>query len=198
MIDCGFHRFFLAVHYLKEQIMSYLGDGRQRGVKIDYIVEDAPQGTAGSLRRFINQSGLPLVVSNGDVVTNQHFSEILQFHDQQNAQITLVCKQEGVDISYGVVESDEKGTLTSIQEKPRLSYLVNTGIYVIDPAVLHLLPQRSYFMTDLVDAVREHGGRVCVFQTQEYWRDVGTMDCYAQVMQDMKLGKVRSYPPRHG
>lgn len=196
LVDCGFHRFYLAVHYLKEQIMHYLGDGSRRGVSIEYIVEDSPQGTAGSLRRFAsrNGNGLPLVVTNGDVVTNQHFTDVLRFHRQQEAQLTLVCKQEGVDISYGVVECDEHGMLTSIQEKPRLTYLINAGMYIVEPDVLHLLPARSYFMTDLVDEVRESGGRVSVFQSDEYWRDVGTMDGYAQVIQDLRTGKVKSYP----
>jgi dTDP-glucose pyrophosphorylase len=196
LIDCGFHRFYLAVHYLKEQLTAYLGDGSKRGVSIEYIVEDSPQGTAGSLRRFVGSGSLPLVVTNGDVVTNQHFTEVLRFHQQQQAQMTLVCKQEGVDISYGVVESDEHGVLVSIQEKPRLNYLINAGMYIVEPSVLHLLPARSYFMTDLVDEVRETGGRVCVFRTDEYWRDVGTMDGYAQVIQDLRTGKVKSYPPR--
>lgn len=198
LIDCGFHRFHLAVHYMKEQLIGYLGDGSRRGVSIEYIVEDSPQGTAGSLRRFASRNGssLPLVVTNGDVVTNQHFSEILRFHRQQAAQMTLVCKQEGVDISYGVVECDEDSVLTSIQEKPRLNYLINAGMYIVEPSVLHLLPARSYFMTDLVDEIRKAGGRVSVFQTSEYWRDVGTMEGYAQVIQDIKTGKVKSYPAR--
>lgn len=198
LIDCGFHRFHLAVHYLKEQLINHLGDGSKHGISIEYIVEDSPQGTAGSLRRFAsrNASSLPLVVTNGDVITNQHFNDVLRFHEQQGAQMTLVCKQEGVDISYGVVECDDEGVLTSIQEKPRLNYLINAGMYIVEPSVLHLLPARSYFMTDLMDEIRKAGGKVCVFQTEEYWRDVGTMDGYAQVIQDIKTGTVKSYPPK--
>jgi dTDP-glucose pyrophosphorylase len=198
LVDCGFHRFYLAVHYMKDQLMNYLGDGSSRGISIEYIVEDSPQGTAGSLRRFASRqpNSLPLVVTNGDVVTNLHFNDVLRFHRQQSAGLTLVCKPEGMDISYGVVECDDDGVLTSIIEKPRLTYLINAGMYIVEPDVLNLLPTRSFFMTDLVDEIRKQGGRVCVYQSTEYWRDVGTMEGYAQVIQDIKTGKVKSYPMR--
>lgn len=194
LVDCGFHRFYVAVHYLKEQIAEYLGDGSQRGVSIDYIVEDSPRGTAGSLRELVSREELPILVTNGDVITNQHFGEALAFHRRQAAQLTLVCKEEGVDISYGVVECDAKGEFTSISEKPRLSFLINTGIYVLEPSILQMVPDQRYFMTDLINNLRENGGRVSVFKTREYWRDVGTMDCYAQVIKDIHTGLVRSYP----
>lgn len=191
LVDCGFYRFFVAVHYLKEQVIDYLGDGSGRGIKVEYIVEDQPQGTAGSLRVLEKREELPVVVTNGDVVTNQHFGEVLEYHQQKQADITIVCKEDGVDISYGVVESDESGTLSSISEKPRLSYLINAGIYVVEPAVIPLLPHNRVFMTDLINKLRDQGGKVSVFTTGEYWRDVGTIDCYAQIIKDVRSGLVR-------
>jgi dTDP-glucose pyrophosphorylase len=194
LVECGFHRFYVAVHYLKDQIMDYLGDGSQRGVSFEYLVEDTPRGTAGSLRELTCTEELPILVTNGDVITNQHFGEVLAFHRRQAAQLTVVCKEDGVDISYGVIETDGNGDFSSISEKPRLSFLINTGIYVIDPSILRLVPDERFFMTDLINGLRATGGRVGVFKTREYWRDVGTMDCYAQVIKDIHTGLVRSYP----
>jgi dTDP-glucose pyrophosphorylase len=193
LVDCGFHRFYVAVHYLKDQIISYLGDGQQRGVSIEYIEEESPRGTAGSLRLLNSREEMPILVTNGDVITNQHCGEVLRHHQRHDAQLTVVCKEDSVDISYGVVECGPDGTLASISEKPRLSFLINTGIYVVEPSVLSLVPDRRYFMTDLINSVRDEGRKVSVFKTREYWRDVGTLDCYAQVVKDIHSGLVRSY-----
>ena len=198
LLDCGIHRHFVAVHYLKEQVMGYLGDGSSRGMQVEYIIEETPLGTAGSLRTIADKVDQPLLVNNGDVITNQRFGEILRFHNSEGAQITVVCKEAGVDISYGVVECNGDGTLQSISEKPRLSYLVNTGIYVVSPEVLQLVPDRSCYMTDMIELVRGKGGRVSVFKTKEYWRDIGTIDCYAQVIKDIHSGLVRSFDGING
>lgn len=195
LLDCGFYRFYVAVHYMKEMIMEYLGDGSDRGIEIKYIVEETPQGTAGSLRTLIDQENLPIVVTNGDVITNQRFGDILRFHKSNKADITVVCREDGVNISYGVVESDEQGNLLDINEKPRLNYLINTGMYIVNPGVFENVPDKKCFMTDVIGATREHGGTVKVFQCHEYWRDVGTIDCYAQVIKDIKSGLVRNLPP---
>src|SRR5690606_23724704 len=104
-------------------------------------------------------------------------------------------REDGVNISYGVVESDEAGNLLDINEKPRLNYLINTGMYVINPEVFQNVPEKKCFMTDVIAATREQGGTVKVFQCHEYWRDVGTIDCYAQVIKDIKSGLVRNLPP---
>ena len=195
LLDCGFYRYRVAVHYLKDEIRGYLGDGVLRGVQVSYIDEETPLGTAGSLSYLAGQESAPIIVTNGDVITNQDFAEILRFHQDQGAMVTVVCKEDGVDISYGVVESNEAGELVAINEKPRLSYLINTGIYVIEPAVLNMVPRQKLFMTDLINTVRQQGGKISVFQTHEYWKDVGTIDCYAQVIKDIRSGVVRSFPP---
>lgn len=195
LLDCGFHRFYVAVHYMKEMIIEYLGDGSDRGIEIQYIIEETPQGTAGSLRQLIDRETHPIVVTNGDVITNQRFGDILRFHKGNKADITVVCREDGVNISYGVVESDEQGNLLEINEKPRLNYLINTGMYVVNPGVFRNVPEKKCFMTDVIDATRKQGGSVKVFQCHEYWRDVGTIDCYAQVIKDIKSGLVRNLPP---
>lgn len=195
LLDCGFHRFYVAVHYKKEMIMDYLGDGSDRGIEVKYIIEETPKGTAGSLRCLIDKETQPIVVTNGDVITNQRFGDILRFHKGNKADITVVCREDGVNISYGVVEADEQGNLMDINEKPRLNYLINTGMYVINPAVFENVPNKKCFMTDVIASTRQHGGAVKVFECHEYWRDIGTIDCYAQVIKDIKSGLVRNLPP---
>ena len=195
LLDCGFYRFYVAVHYKKEMIMDYLGDGSDRGIEVKYMIEETPKGTAGSLRGLIDRETQPIVVTNGDVITNQRFGDILRFHKTHKADITIVCREDGVNISYGVVESDDEGNLLDINEKPRLNYLINTGMYVINPAVFENVPDKKCFMTDVIATTRDRGGVVKVFQCHEYWRDVGTIDCYAQVIKDIKSGLVRNLPP---
>ncbi len=195
LLDCGFYRQFIAVHYLMEQVMEYLGDGGNRGLSVNYLVEETPLGTAGSLRSLAGKETMPVLVTNGDVITNQRFGEVLRFHNLHKAEITIVCKEDSVDISYGVVEQRVDGTLKSLSEKPSLSYLVNTGLYFVNPDLLSLIPDKPFNMTDLIKAVQKRGGKVSVFVTREYWRDVGTIDCYAQVMKDIRSGLVRSFEP---
>ncbi|OPX21818.1 MAG: hypothetical protein B1H03_05900 [Planctomycetales bacterium 4484_113] len=190
LVDCGFYRFHIAVHYLKEQIIEHFGDGNGRGLSISYLIEETPLGTAGALSRLADRENLPLIVNNGDVITTQPMGEVLRFHRDQKAQLTVLCKAERHDISYGVVEVNESGELASISEKPSLNYLINTGIYVVDPEVLKLVPARECYMTEVIRAVRAAGGRVVVFETKEYWRDVGTFDSYARVIRDMRAGLV--------
>jgi dTDP-glucose pyrophosphorylase len=191
LLDSGIHRFYVAVHYMKEQVMRYLGDPREHGVELEYLVESEPQGTAGSLRSLIGREQQPVIVTNGDVITNQRLGEVLRFHRSQQAQLTVVCKEEGVDITYGVVERGQDDELLSITEKPRLSYLISTGIYIVEPDVLRLVPEGRCHMTELITRVKEAGGRVSVFTTQAYWRDVATYGCYAQVMDDASSGLLR-------
>lgn len=190
LVECGFYRFHIAVHYLKEQIMDHFDDGADRGLSISYLIEETPLGTAGALGRLVGQEHLPLIVNNGDVITTQPMAEVVRFHGEQKAQVTVLCKAEHHDISYGVVEVNEVGELAGINEKPSLSYLINTGIYVLEPEVLQLVPDRECYMTEVIRAVSAAGGRVVVFETKEYWRDVGTFDTYARVIRDLRAGLV--------
>jgi len=190
LLECGFYRFHFAVHYLKEQIVEHFGDGVDRGLSISYLVEETPLGTAGALSRLVGNEQLPIIVNNGDVITTQPMGEVLRFHREHRAQITVLCKSEHHEISYGVVEVGESGELATISEKPSLSYLINTGIYVLEPEVLALVPSRECYMTEVIRMVKAAGGKVAVFETKEYWRDVGTFDSYARVIRDMRAGLV--------
>ena len=134
----GLKNIYLSVNHFKEQIIDYFGDGSELGLNINYLIEDSPLGTAGSLKLLPNSIKSPIIVANGDVLTNLNPSHLLNFHNDQNSIATLCVREEKIHVPFGVVET--KGTeLVSFQEKPTFYKLVNAGIYVIDPILLDFI-----------------------------------------------------------
>lgn len=172
-IDIGFRKFFLSVNYLKEQIIEHFGDGKGWGVSIDYLVEHEPLGTAGSLQLLPESVQEPFLVMNGDVLTRLNPSHLLRFHVDHDAAGTLCVREHTTNVPFGVVQT--KGIeLASFKEKPSYTYLVNAGVYVIDPVLLSLLPpHQATDMPTLLENAQKAGHRVAVCPIHEYWIDVG-------------------------
>jgi dTDP-glucose pyrophosphorylase len=174
----GFHRFFVSLNYLGDMIRDHFGDGSQWGVQIEYLTEDKPLGTAGSLSLLPTRSDKPLVVMNGDILTKIDFRQLLQFHEEHKAQATTCVRDYFVDVPYGVIDNDGH-RIRGIHEKPRHRFLVNAGIYTLQPDVLELIPRGDYFdMPMLIDALIARGQHACVFPIREYWIDVGRLEEY--------------------
>jgi dTDP-glucose pyrophosphorylase len=172
-IASGFRRFYMSVNYLKEQIISHFEDGSRWGVSINYLVENEPLGTAGSLQLLPNSLTSPLIVLNGDVLTRLNPSQLLHFHAEHHAQATLCVHKHEITVPFGVVQANGV-ELAGFQEKPTYRHLVNAGIYVIDPQLLPLLPPHQYTdMPSLLHAAQQAGHRVVVRPIHEYWIDVG-------------------------
>lgn len=172
-IASGFRRFYFSVNYLKEKIIEYFDDGARWGVSINYLVENEPLGTAGSLQLLPDSLREPFLVLNGDVLTRLNPSQLLHFHREQQAHATLCVRQHELTIPFGVVQT--KGVeLASFEEKPTYRHLVNAGVYVIEPQLLPLLPpHQSTDMPSLLHAAQQAGLRVAVCPIHEYWLDVG-------------------------
>ena len=172
-ISSGFRHFYLSVNYLKEQIIEHFEDGSRWGVSIDYLIEDKPLGTAGSLQLLPDSLVEPFLVLNGDVLTRFNSSHLLKFHSEHIAKATLCVREHEVKVPFGVVETNGV-ELTSFEEKPTYRYLINAGVYVIDPQLLPLLPNhQSTDMPSLLAKAREAGHRIAVCPIHEYWIDVG-------------------------
>jgi dTDP-glucose pyrophosphorylase len=179
-IDAGFSQFTLSVNYLKEQIISYFGNGRKWGVNIDYLEEDKPLGTVGALASLNNVSDEPLLVINGDVLTKINFAELLKFHGECESAATICVRQHSVTIPFGVVNMNGH-KVSSLQEKPTLSEYVSAGIYVLSPELLGLIPKDSFFdMPQLIQESIEARHTVNAFPIHEYWLDVGHPETLAQ------------------
>jgi len=172
-IDAGFQHFYLSVNYLKKQIQDYFGDGARWQVRIDYLEETLPLGTGGALSLLPQKPTEPLLVLNGDVLTRIDYGRLLRFHDEHQAAATLCVREHTTQIPYGVVRMDDLHVLTLI-EKPVFSHYVNAGIYLLDPALLDLVPQDRFFdMPTLLEKAMQRQHRVSAFPIHEYWLDVG-------------------------
>lgn len=174
MVAAGFTRFTFTVNYLAEQIESHFGDGSRWGAEIDYVREPKPLGTAGALGLIKRPGTEPLLVLNGDILTKVDFPALIDFHRAEKGVATICVKRHEIQVPYGVVEHSGR-RLTRFVEKPTQRFLVNAGIYVLEPRALAWLPKRRRCdMPELLDRIRarKRGGVAC-FPIQEYWLDVG-------------------------
>ncbi len=172
----GFTHFVLAIRYLGHMISEYFGDGSKWAVNISYLQETLPLGTAGALALMHDIPDTPIVVTNGDVLTDIHYGEIIDFHLNHNATATMAVRLHEWQHPFGVVQTDGVH-ITGFEEKPTLRYLVNAGIYVLSPEALRLIePGKPCHMPEVFDALREHGQCTIVYPMHEIWMDVGRPD----------------------
>ncbi len=183
--DAGIRQFDVTTHYLPEKIMAHFGDGRSFGIEITYVSEETPLGTAGALG-LIENPNRPLLVINGDILTTLDFRAMWSFHRANKAALTVAVRQYEYQVPYGVMES-EGAYLHQLSEKPRLNFLVNAGIYLLEPAVRPHIPTGQRFnMTDLMQSLLDDGRPVANFPIIEYWLDIGQHADYQQAQKDFK------------
>lgn len=173
LVGFGIRKIYLAINYHGEMIETYFGDGSSFGCSIEYLKEQEALGTGGALSLLPDPPTHPLIVMNGDLVTQVNIAGLLEFHEQVKAEATITGRAYQTEIPYGVIEKDEN-RLRQLHEKPLFHYLINAGIYVVNPEVLSLIPNRQYFpMTHLFDALLEKKSLVGVYVLNEEWIDVG-------------------------
>jgi dTDP-glucose pyrophosphorylase len=172
----NFKKFLISVNHLADIIKNYFQDGSLFGVEINYIEEKKPLGTAGSLSLMREKPQKPFFVSNGDVLSKVNVSEMLDFHIQNKALITVGMSQYKHQIPYGVFEVEDKG-IKSFNEKPIKTFFINAGIYIIDPEVLDIIPKNKFInMTDIINIFMNNSKNVLAFPIHEYWIDIGQLD----------------------
>ena len=182
--DAGIHKVNVATHHLSGKITEHFGDGREFGVELNYVAEDRPLGTAGALS-LLSTPEEPLLVINGDIVTDVNFRAMLAYHRELDADMTVAVRQYDFQVPYGVVECDGSD-IRAIMEKPKLGFFVNAGIYLLDGSVHEFVPESERFdMTDLISRLIESGRRVVSFPVREYWVDVGHPAEYEKVVDDL-------------
>jgi NDP-sugar pyrophosphorylase family protein len=169
----GFNHFLISLHYLGEMIEDYFGDGGKLGVNISYISEGVPLGTAGSLSLMTRRPMLPFIVTNGDVLTDIHYNDFLDFHIRQGAHATMAVRQHEIQNQFGVVRTNGV-EIEGFEEKPVYRSHVNAGIYVLSPNVLdHLECGEHCDMPTLFERIKKKDGRTIVYPMHEPWLDVG-------------------------
>jgi dTDP-glucose pyrophosphorylase len=189
-VKAGLPRIYIAINYLHEQIESHFGNGSRFGVPITYLREDYKLGTAGALSLLEHDPDGPLLVVNGDVLTTSDYSNMLRFHSEHCATVTVGAVQYCVQIPYGVLETDGVW-VTAVREKPSQQFLCNAGIYTLSPEVLQLVPAGRFFdMPELIAAEMARGGRICTFPIHEYWTDIGNAADLARARADISALEV--------
>jgi NDP-sugar pyrophosphorylase family protein len=187
--ESGIRRVNVTTHYLADKIKEHFDDGRDFGVEIDYVDEDRPLGTAGALG-LMEAPDQPLLVMNGDILTRINFQAMLSYHREHDADLTVGVRQYDLEVPYGVVEC-EGSRVRRLREKPRYNFLVNAGIYLLEPSVHCYIPNGQRFdMTDLIEKLLKDGRTVVSFPIVEYWLDIGEPVDYEQAQEDVKNGRV--------
>jgi dTDP-glucose pyrophosphorylase len=179
LVDHGIKNINISINYLGHVIQDYFGDGSRFGCSIRYIAESKELGTAGPLRGMVDRTTSPILVVNGDLVTSVDFSACIDFHRIRRHDLTMGVSKYDYQIPFGVVNTNQDGIVTEIQEKPRYSFTVNAGLYAVEPSLLALIPEDAFFpMTDFIDLAIKAGRSVGAFAVHESWADVGILDQY--------------------
>ncbi len=172
----GFTQFLLAIHYLGHMIEDHFGNGDSLGVKIDYLREQFPIGTAGALSLIEPLPHTPFVVTNGDVITDIRYGELLDFHIHHNAAATMAVRVHEWQHPFGVVQT-QGVEIVGFEEKPIARTHINAGVYALDPGVLGNLSNDAHCdMPTLFERLQAKGKRTVAYPMYEPWLDVGRPD----------------------
>ena len=172
----GFSHFILAIHYLGHMIEDYFGNGERLGVRIEYLHEKSPLGTAGALGQLKPHPDAPFVVTNGDVITDIGYGEILDFHTRYDAVATMAVRLHELQHPYGVVQT-QGVEITGFEEKPVARSHINAGVYVLSSQVLNeLQAETACDMPALFERLKEKNKRIVAYPMHEPWLDVGRPD----------------------
>ena len=169
----GFQKFVLAIHYLGHMIENHFGNGHSLGVEITYLREEFPQGTAGALAMLRPQLEAPFVVTNGDVITDIRYGELLDFHVRHAATATMAIRLHEWQNPFGVVHLDGM-EIVGFEEKPIARSHINAGVYALDPEALSSLSANAYCdMPSLFERLQLKALRTVAYPVHEQWIDVG-------------------------
>lgn len=165
--DYGVQDFYATVNYRKNMIKSYFSESSE-GYEITYVEEDKPLGTAGSLQLINGEFDRPFIVTNCDILIHADYEDIYKYHKESGNELTIVTALKNIVVPYGVVHSSENGAVISMDEKPKLSYFVNTGMYILNENLLEEIPKDTFFhMTHLSEKLLKEGRRVGMYPISE-------------------------------
>jgi NDP-sugar pyrophosphorylase family protein len=183
--NAGISKVQLTTHYKAEAIQQHFGDGKKFGIELQYVNEDEPLGTAGALGS-VAVSEQPMLVLNGDILTQVDFRAMIAFHREHAAELTVGVRQYDFQVPYGVIQCDGEH-VRGIEEKPTFNFFVNAGVYLLEPSAHRSIPSAQKFdMTDLIKKLRVEARRVVAFPVVEYWMDIGRHVDYEQAQLDIK------------
>ncbi len=172
----GFKYFLITIHYLGHMIEDYFGNGERFGVNIEYLRETSPLGTAGALGFLQPKPEMPFVVTNGDVITDVRYGELLDFHNRHDATGTMAVRIHEWQHPFGVVQTNGID-IVGFEEKPVARTHINAGVYALAPEALDCMKQgESCDMPSLFERLQDRGLRTVAYPMHEPWLDVGRPD----------------------
>ena len=172
----GFQKFRISVNYLAEQIIDYFGDGSKFNVEIEYLVESKPLGTAGSINLLREVPGTAFIVTNGDVISDIKYGEMVDYHSQNSGYATMAVRQHLWQNPFGVVETSDN-MITQYVEKPKVISTINAGVYVLNPESINLVsPKVSVHMSEIILKILKLNKKVLAYPIHESWTDLGRQD----------------------
>lgn len=189
--ECGIDEIIITTCYKAKKFEQYFGDGTKLGVKITYICEDIPLGTGGAIKNAESFFDDTFIILNGDILSNINIQDMIKFHKEKAAAVTIAAVQVENPSDYGVIEYNEDFYAKAFTEKPEnlpvKANSINAGIYIFEPSVLKEIPD-----SEVVSIEREtypllikKGYPIAVYKSDEYWIEIGSINKYMQVQQDI-------------
>lgn len=192
----GFKQLVVVLGHLPHLFIASLGNGERWDLRIEYVQEPEPLGTAGGLR-LVDRLADDFLVMNGDLLTTFDYRTLFAVHRERRATATIGVSRREVKIDYGVLRLSPESLLESYVEKPTLTYEVSMGINVLSRDCLAYIPPSGHFdIPQLMEALRRDGRRVVCYPTDSYWQDIGRLDDYERASADFTADPARFLPTR--
>lgn len=181
--EIGCTKFYMSVNY-KADIMKYYLSQLDHKYDIEYFQEDKPLGTIGSVSLLKGKITTPFFVSNCDIIIDQDYRDVYEYHLSNHNDLTIVTAVKSIKIPYGVIDTGKDGLMTGLQEKPEQTYMINTGVYILNPELINEIPKGEFFhITHLMEKIKKRNGRIGCFPVSEHaWRDMGEWPEYLKMI----------------
>ena len=181
--EIGCHKFYMSVNY-KADMMKYYLSQIEHQYDIEFFMEDKPLGTIGSVSLLKGKIKTPFFVSFCDSINEQDYRDVYDYHVSNHNDMTIVTMVKSITIPYGVLETGEDGLMVDLKEKPEHTYMVNSGVYILNPELIDEIPEGQFFhITHLMEKVKARGGRVGCFPVSEHaWHDMGEWPEYLKMI----------------
>lgn len=193
----GVDEIILSTCYKSKYIKDYLKDGDELGVKLNYITEDIPLGTGGAIKNAEEFFDDTFIILNSDIVSDINYADLVKYHKEKKAYVTIVMTEVEDPSQYGVIEFDSDGFITAFKEKPKPgesnSRFINAGVYVFEPVVLKEIPANRVVSIEkeTYPMLLKKGYNMAAYKFGGYWIDIGTLDKYKKVHEDILAGNCK-------
>lgn len=179
----GCQKFFMSVNY-KSDMMRFYIEQLEHHYDIEFFEESKPLGTIGSVSLLKGKITTPFFVSNCDILIDQDYRDVYDYHQSNQNDLTIVTAVKSFKIPYGVIETGENGLMTGLQEKPEITYMINTGVYILNHECIEEIPEGEFFhITHLMEKIKNRGGRIGCFPVSEHaWKDIGEWNEYLKLI----------------